>query len=80
MPTNGQYQNPESWSPDGRTLLFTQRSQAAGADIYVLLDWTETASPGRWCRRSLMKDRRSSPPTGSGWRIARTSQAKRRCT
>ena len=35
-PVEGQYQNPESWSPDGRAMLFTQRSREAGADIFVL--------------------------------------------
>lgn len=32
----GPYQNPESWSPDGRALLFTQKTAAAGGDIFVL--------------------------------------------
>jgi len=32
----GPMQNPESWSPDGRTLLFTQRTSDAGGDIFSL--------------------------------------------
>jgi eukaryotic-like serine/threonine-protein kinase len=32
----GDMQTPESWSSDGRTLLFTQRSPGAGVDIFVL--------------------------------------------
>jgi len=32
----GPMQNPESWSPDGRTLLFTQRTQESGGDIFAL--------------------------------------------
>jgi serine/threonine-protein kinase len=31
-PVEGNMQTPESWSPDGRALLFTQRSQNNGAD------------------------------------------------
>jgi eukaryotic-like serine/threonine-protein kinase len=33
---DGQMQNPESWSPDGRALLFTQKRKDAGSDILVL--------------------------------------------
>src|SRR6185436_19546360 len=32
----GDTQNPESWSPDGRALLFTQKRKDAGADIFAL--------------------------------------------
>lgn len=33
---DGNMQTPESWSPDGRSLLFTQRTPNSGADIFVL--------------------------------------------
>jgi eukaryotic-like serine/threonine-protein kinase len=35
-PVDGYMQTPESVSPDGRAMLFTQRSAETGADIFVL--------------------------------------------
>jgi Tol biopolymer transport system component len=35
-PVEGNVQTPESWSPDSRAMLFTQRSRDMGADIFVL--------------------------------------------
>jgi eukaryotic-like serine/threonine-protein kinase len=37
LPAGPQTQNPESWSPDGRALLFTRLQPGSGADIFVLL-------------------------------------------
>ena len=76
----GSMQSPESWSPDGKTLAFTQMDDPqSGSDIYVLPldgDRKPQASGGRSSRRA----RRSSRRMEHGWPTRRTSPDSRKCT
>lgn len=63
----GTMQSPESWSPDGRVLAFTQMDKPeSGSDVYALPTGGETGRRFLSSRRSSLKGRRSSRPTGGG--------------
>ena len=70
----GSMQSPESWSPDGKTLAFTQMDDPqSGSDIYTLsLDGDK--KPPRCSERSSRRVRRSFRPNGA-WLAYSTNES-----
>ncbi|MCK7496513.1 MAG: hypothetical protein MZW92_40590 [Comamonadaceae bacterium] len=70
----------QSWSPDGRTLVFTTKSNDTGEDIWTLsLDGAPAAKP--WLADAMPRvGPDASRRTGAGWPTTPTSRAAPKCT